>query len=83
MSTTALAAAPKAKPPLRQDEYVTFGAGDTTITLQCVLVDRAYTITTYRRSYRIEDQCTSIDNEPDARTIARGYAHLALQEATS
>jgi hypothetical protein len=78
---TALAA-PKAKPPLRQDEYVTFRAGDVLITLQCVLVDRAYTVTTYRNSLRIEDQCTSIDNEADSRAIARTYARLAALEAS-
>jgi hypothetical protein len=69
------------RPPLRADEYVVFTAGRTEITLQCIRVDLAYTITTYVGSQRIDDCCTSIDNEIDARVLARGYAHLALQEA--
>jgi hypothetical protein len=82
MSSTTLAT-PKAKPPLRQDEYVTFRAGRVEILLQCLRPGAAYRIDVYQGSLRIDDQCTSIDNETDARTIARGYAHLALQDATS
>lgn len=69
------------KPPLRQDEYVTFRAGRTEITLTCVRPDAAYTVATYVGTLRIEDQCTSVADEATARAIARGYAHLALQEA--
>lgn len=83
MSTTTLATPPAPKPPLRQDEYVTFRAGRTEITLQCIRVNAAYRIDTYIGSQRIEDQCTSIDNEDAARAIARGYARLALAEVSA
>ncbi len=79
---TAAVATPT-RPPLKADEYIVFTAGRTTIHLQCIRVGEAYSITTYTGSYRVEDCCTSIDNEADARAIARGYAQLALAEVTA
>lgn len=79
MNTTL--AVPKSKQPLRQDEYIVFTAGRTTIRVQCIRPGQAYTVVVEHGSHRIEDQCTSIDTEGAARAIARAYAHLALQEA--
>lgn len=54
--------------------------GGTTITVQYVRPG-AYTVTTYQRTLRVEDQCGSYTTEAEARTVARGYAILARDEA--
>lgn len=81
MSTTLTT--PKPKLPLLAGQRLTFTAGRVEITVECLRADEVYTLVTYRGSYRVEDQCGSYPTEDMARTIARGYAHLALQEATS
>jgi hypothetical protein len=82
MSTTTLATPDRKRHPLAAGEYVTYGAGDVLITLQCVRPGAAYTITCYRRSLRLDDNCTTAETEDLARTIARGYAVMFLQEAS-
>lgn len=74
--TTATATSPAPKPPLAEGETVDCQAGRVVITLQCVRPGHAYTVTVYQGSLRIEDNCCAFDNEADARTMARGYAHL-------
>lgn len=54
--------------------------GATTITVQYVRPG-SYTVTTYQRTLRIDDQCGSYTTEAEARAVARGYAVLALAEA--
>lgn len=78
--STALAAA-KAKLPLLAGQRLTFTAGRVEITVECLRVNEVYTLVTYQGAYRVEDQCGSYPSEDTARAIARGYAHLALQEA--
>lgn len=68
--------------PLREGDYLTFTAGRIEIRVQCARVDAAYTVTVYTGTLRIEDQCTSIDNETDARTDAL-TAWAALAEVTA
>jgi hypothetical protein len=83
MSTTTLATPDRRRHPLGEGDYIVFTAGRTEITVQCVRLDAAYTITTYVGTLRIEDQCTSVADEATARLIARGYAHLALAESAA
>jgi hypothetical protein len=82
MSTTTLATPDRNRLPLRAGEYVTYGAGDVLITLQCVRPDAAYTVTCYGRSLRLDDNCTTAETEDLALAIARGYAAMFLQEAS-
>lgn len=83
MNTTALATPDRRHRRLAAGEYVTYGAGDVLITLQCVRPDAAYTVTCYRSTLRLEDNCTSAETEDLARTIARGYAVMFLQESAA
>jgi hypothetical protein len=54
--------------------------GTTSITLQRVTAD-VWSVTTYRGTLRVDDQCGSYDSEAEARAVARGYAVLAKAEA--
>lgn len=83
MSTTTLATPDRRRHPLAEGEYVTYGAGDILVTLQCVRPDAAYTITCYRNTLRLDDNCTTAETEDLARTIARGYAVMFLQEVAA
>jgi hypothetical protein len=80
--TAALATPDRRRHPLGEGDYITYGAGDVLVTLQCVRPDAAYTVTCYRNTLRLDDNCTSADTEVLARTIARGYAVMFLQEAS-
>lgn len=83
MSATTLATPDRRRQPLAEGEYLVFTAGRVEVLLQCVRVGAAYRIDVHQGTLRIEDQCTSLDNEDDARALARGYAHLAIQEAAA
>lgn len=54
---------------------------DVCVTVQCARFDAAYTVTSYRNSYRLEDQCVSAATEQEACLIARGYCHMFAREA--
>jgi hypothetical protein len=50
--------------------------GRISITVQYVTAG-VYTITTYQGTLRLDSRCRTVDNEAEARDIARGYAVLA------
>ena len=56
---------------------------DVTVTVQCARFDAAYTVTTYRNTYRLEDQCVSAATEQDACLVARGYCQMFAREVTA
>jgi hypothetical protein len=86
MSTTTLAAplGPK-KLNLVEGQYRPFEikGTDVTVTVQCSRLDAAYTVTTYRNTYRLEDQCGSYPTEQEACLVARGYCQMFAREVTA
>lgn len=66
---------------LLEGQYRPHDAGDYTVTVQCARFDAAYTVTSYRNSYRLEDQCVSAATEQEACLIARGYCEMFAREA--
>lgn len=56
---------------------------DVCVTVQCARYDAAYTVTTYRNTLRLEDQCVSAATEQEACLIARGYCQMFQREVTA
>lgn len=67
------------KPTLAAEgDYITFQAGRATIVLQRTV--QTFTVTVHHGNKRMDDLCATWDNETDARTHARGLAHIYLDE---
>lgn len=66
---------------LTEGQAIAFQAGRVVIRLQCARLNAAYTVVVEQGTHRIDDNCTSVDSEAQARQIARMYAELYLLEA--